>query len=69
LNKDKIGKSTTYFGIENSFRDVSLSGNGPRRDAGHFVSFRDCPGQSGTPGYPSYDTVLFNSNMCTPCFC
>jgi len=31
-------------------RDVSLSRNGPGRDAGHFVSFRHCPGQSGTPG-------------------
>src|SRR6218665_947583 len=27
-----------------SFRDVSLSRNGPVRDAGHFFPFRDCPG-------------------------
>src|SRR6218665_3250270 len=36
-----------------SFRDVSLSRNGPVRDAGHFSPFRDCPGQSGTAGHPS----------------
>jgi len=36
-----------------SFRDVSLSRNEPGRDAGHFFPFRDCPGQSGTPGQPS----------------
>src|SRR6218665_846635 len=34
-----------------SFRDVSLSRNGPGRDAGRFVPFRDCPGQSGTAGH------------------
>src|SRR6218665_311010 len=28
-----------------SFRDVSLSRNGPVRDAGHFFLFRDCTGQ------------------------
>src|SRR6218665_3065461 len=37
-----------------SFRDVSLSRNGPGRDAGHFFPFLDCPGQSGTSGHPSY---------------
>jgi len=37
---------------KNSFRDVTLSRNGPGRDAGHFVAFRDCPGQSGTSGHP-----------------
>src|SRR6218665_3704738 len=42
-----------YLVPEKSYRDVSLSRNGPGRDAGHFVSFRDCPGQSGTPGHPS----------------
>src|SRR6218665_1362897 len=36
-----------------SFRDVSLSRNEPGRDAGHFLPFRDCPGQSGTAGHPS----------------
>jgi len=39
--KSKIGE----FSSKNSFRDVSLSWNGPGRDAGHFVPFRDCPGQ------------------------
>src|SRR6218665_2346707 len=36
-----------------SFRNVSLSRKGSVRDAGHFLPFRDCPGQSGTAGHPS----------------
>src|SRR6218665_2303334 len=46
----KIGK----FSSKNSIRDVSLSRNEPGRDAGHFIPFRDCPGQSGTAGHPSH---------------
>jgi len=44
-----------YLVIEKSFRDVALSRNGPGRDAGHFVPFRDCLGQSGTSGHPKTD--------------
>jgi len=43
-----------YLVIEKSFREVALSWNGPGREAGHFVPFRDCPGQSGTSGHPRW---------------
>src|SRR6218665_847051 len=33
-----------------------LARNGPARDAGHCVPFRDCPGQSGTSGHPTRNT-------------
>jgi len=34
----------THLVLDNSFRDVPLSRNGPGRDAGRFVPFHDCPG-------------------------
>jgi len=48
---------------KNLFRDVTLSRNGPGWDAGHFVPFRDCPGQSGTSGHPRFNTTPIGSPM------
>src|SRR6218665_1695479 len=53
LIKIKLQKLPRILLLKNSFQDVSLSRNGPDRDSGHFVSFRDCPGQYGTPGHPT----------------
>src|SRR6218665_2849332 len=58
LIKIKFEKLRRILLYKNSIRDVSLSRNGPGRDAGHFVSFRDCPGQSGTPGHPNVILTL-----------
>jgi len=47
LIKNKIGKANTYFVIENSFGDISLSRNGPGRDAGHLSHSGTVPGNPG----------------------
>jgi len=47
-----------YLVPEKSFRDIALSQKGPGRDAGHFVPFRDSPGQSGTLGQPTLQVEI-----------
>ena len=60
LIKIKLQKLPRILLLKNSFQDVSLSRNGPDRDSGHFVSFRDCPGQYGTPGHPILNCTISN---------
>src|SRR6218665_1847352 len=57
-----IAKSEN-LALETLIPGVSLVRNGPARDAGHFVPFRDCPGQSGTAGHPN--TIRSNVRIIT----